>query len=355
MLTALHKKAGHMLGYPINCSSRCADAITPYLDIVVNNLGDPYGSSNYSVNSFAEERAIVFHLAKLFHLAPAAAWGYVTASGSEGNWRGLSLGLRRFAQARVYCSDKAHYSVFNACEMMRLSPVVIPSLLNHSIDADCLGRMLDNKRPAVICLTAGTTMSGAIDDIARVCKLVADAEVDHYIHIDAALSGFILPFLQNAPAFDFALPIDSISVSGHKMLGCPFACGVFISRRKHRPVRPVEYIGANNATLFGSRNGLAPLAIWHNLKNLDLPKIVGQCITVSQLLLSQLDSIGWSSWRNEHSNTVMLARPANWLIEKWQLAIEGEWAHVITMPRVGETQLAEFVADLKREKDGDPR
>ena len=40
-------------------------------------------------------------------------------------------------------------------------------------------------------------------------------------------------FVDFAPEISFRKPIDSIAVSGHKMLGCPMPCGVALTRREH--------------------------------------------------------------------------------------------------------------------------
>ena len=58
-----------------------------------------------------------------------------------------------------------------------------------------------------------------------------------YIHCDGALAGMLLPFhyQTNTRSHEYHISfkhgIDSISVSGHKMLGCPMPCGVVITRK----------------------------------------------------------------------------------------------------------------------------
>ncbi|CAI6002595.1 unnamed protein product [Closterium sp. NIES-65] len=47
-----------------------------------------------------------------------------------------------------------------------------------------------------------------------------------YIHCDGALFGLMLPFVKKAPRVTFKKPIGSVSVSGHKFAGCPMPCGV---------------------------------------------------------------------------------------------------------------------------------
>ena len=63
-----------------------------------------------------------------------------------------------------------------------------------------------------------------------------------------------------APKVTFKKPIGSVTVSGHKFVGCPMPCGVQITRLEHINAlsRDVEYLASRDATIMGSRNGHAP-------------------------------------------------------------------------------------------------
>jgi len=67
----------------------------------------------------------------------------------------------------------------------------------------------------------------------------------------------------------FQKPIGSVSVSGHKFIGCPVPCGVAITRREHVNVlsTDIEYLSSRDATIMGSRNGHAPIFLWYTLNN----------------------------------------------------------------------------------------
>jgi histidine decarboxylase len=72
-----------------------------------------------------------------------------------------------------------------------------------------------------------------------------------------------------APKVSFKKPIGSVSVSGHKFMGCPMPCGVQITRMKHINMlsRNVEYLASRDATIMGSRNGHAPIFLWYTLNH----------------------------------------------------------------------------------------
>ena len=44
----------------------------------------------------------------------------------------------------------------------------------------------------------------------------------------------ILPFVDDPPPWNFAAGIDSIAISGHKMIGSPLPCGVALARKALR-------------------------------------------------------------------------------------------------------------------------
>ena len=106
-------------------------------------------------------------------------------------------------------------------------------------------------------------MKGAVDDIGIIQHKLAEAGIprqDYYLHADAALSGMILPFVDAPQPYSFADGIDSISVSGHKMIGSPMPCGIVLAKRSNvsRISVEIDYISAKDQTISGSRNGHTP-------------------------------------------------------------------------------------------------
>ncbi|MBE0365567.1 histidine decarboxylase [Pseudoalteromonas ulvae UL12] len=160
------------------------------------------------------------------------------------------------------------------------------------------------EHPILIVLNYGTTFKGAYDDIPGVYKALKgifikyglvnrevcfgdnQGEVDirqgYWIHVDGALGASFMPFINMAmksgalnqenfaefgakfPEFDFNLPyISSIVTSGHKFLGAPTPCGIYMSKQKYlATMNNPQYTGAADSTLAGSRNGFAALTLW---------------------------------------------------------------------------------------------
>lgn len=101
------KQKEHFLGYQANQALDFTGDLKEYLDFHINNIGDPFVSGNFTVNSKWIERAVLDYYAKLWHAKtphdprdPESYWGYVLSMGStEGNLYGLW-------SARDYLSGK---------------------------------------------------------------------------------------------------------------------------------------------------------------------------------------------------------------------------------------------------------
>lgn len=193
--------------------------------------------------------------------------------------------------------------------------------------------------PAICIFNVGTTMTGAIDDLEEARKL-KQVHPNCYIHIDAALSGMILPFVSDWNVADFA---DSICISGHKMPGVPIPCSVLLLKNFPEGDE-VEYLNSDNITIEGSRSGLAVLGLRAAIE-CDWKSIVSECLEKAAELERRLASIG--AWRNEHSITVVFDEPPLELQEKWSLPVHNGMSHAICMPHVTEEMINEFVFDME--------
>jgi histidine decarboxylase len=69
------------------------------------------------------------------------------------------------------------------------------------------------------------------------------------------------------------------------------------------------------------------------------------------VLQSKLEEQGLEVMLNDLSNTVVFERPASEdLIIKWQLACEGNHAHVVVMSHVTESKIEAFVSELAKSR-----
>jgi histidine decarboxylase len=71
------------------------------------------------------------------------------------------------------------------------------------------------------------------------------------------------------------------------------------------------------------------------------------CLLNAAYLQQRLLDIGWPAWRNENSNIVYFKKPPAKICQKWQLALAGDFAHILVMQQVTKVKIEEFVGSLK--------
>lgn len=353
LLEATKANTAKFLGYPVSKDFDYTELL-PFLQYPLNNLGDPFVDSTYAVDSREMEKEVVRFFAELFRAPAGDWWGYVTNGGSEGNLYGLYLARELYPKAMVYYSEATHYSVHKNLHLLGMPGIVIRAGANGEMDYDDLSDTIRMNRhmPAIILANIGTTMTEARDDVKRIRGILkALAVKQSYIHADGALSGSYSAFLEPRPAFDFADGIDSIAISGHKFIGSPIPCGVVVARKSHRDriARSIAYIGSVDTTITGSRNGHSPLFLWYAIRKLGHEGLKARALhslDTAAYAEQRLKEIGVAAWRNPDAITVVFPEPDASIRNKWQLASENGYSHIICMPNVSRRQIDELVAEM---------
>jgi len=338
-------------GYPCNLDYDYS-SLFRFLSFSINNVGDPFAGSNYKVNTHAFEREVIAFFAGL--LKGQDCRGYITSGGTEGNLFGLNLALKRFPNAVLYFSARTHYSIIKIAKLIRVEYREIPVQDHGEIDYDRLVEQLKHHadRPAIINVNIGTTMTGAIDNLDRIHEALLQANIsDYHLHADAALSGMVLPFLDNPPPFNFEDGIDSIAISGHKFIGSPLPCGIALTRTPYieESIPNIAYVRILDSTITGSRNGFTPLILWHAIQQqgkTGFSEQVKRCLDNAQYAVKKFNDAGVSAWKNDHSITVVIPRPSEAMIQHWQLATHGHMAHIVVMPHFSKPFIDEVVESL---------
>ena len=130
-------------------------------------------------------------------------WGYITNCGTEGNLHGILLGRENLPTGILYASRESHYSVKKAARMYRMEIVLVNTLPTGEIDLnhlkECLIEGKNKNQPAILNINCGTTVRGAVDDLDGAISILAEtgySQDEYYIHVDGALFGMMLPFIQ---------------------------------------------------------------------------------------------------------------------------------------------------------------
>jgi len=333
----------HHFGYPYNLDFDFSNS-AELLSFFINNLGDPFVQSNYKSDSRQYEHGLISYFRKLWCFDEA--WGYITSSGTEGNlaailYAKISLG----SDIAIYYSRDTHYSVPKAALAYGIRAVEIDSDMSGEINyQDLLLKMsLSSESKAIIISNISTTFKGAFDspkNIIDTAELAGYNRSDIYVHGDGALGGMILPFIPNVELnkkIKGSSYYDSISVSGHKMPGCPIPCGVILVKQLHidRFSKDIEYLGSKDTTLNGSRSGLAACLLHQSINRLSFEgweNTIDKCLELTLRFKEILLENGISADSNIYSNIVVFPKPNNILIDRWQLSCVGDLAHVVIMP-----------------------
>ncbi|MDR3623972.1 MAG: histidine decarboxylase [Chlamydiales bacterium] len=375
-LTRLHaftqdstKYVKTFITYPVNFAFNLREFFNWWVNsvearVMFNDVGNWEEDVYCHLNAHAFEREVIHYFEHLYKFKPNSAWGYVTGSGTQGNEQGLFMGreiLRKFGKPILYVSDNAHYSILNVGKILDLECCTIKTDPSGEMDYEDLKEKLNSDRPALFSVCLGTTFKGAIDDIEEIKRVVDAAYVKHvYYHVDAALFGGFLPFLQDpkAPEINFEkYPFDSIAVSGHKFFGSPVPLGVFLIRRElmeSMEQEYIQYLNSHNMTIACSRSSLNTLIFWWTLTTVHFDTFQEEAIKILEnaiYLYNALKAVNYPVYLNPYSNTVFFKEPIQAVKEKWSLASVncphyGRLSHVVVMQHGIKEHLDEFVHDI---------
>jgi histidine decarboxylase len=357
-LIEISEKIQLMSGYPCNHDYDYSD-LYPFLQYSINNLGDPWQSSNYNANTFEFEQEVISQFAQWMHAPEDNYWGYVTTGGTEGNLYALYLARELYPNGIVYYSEATHYSVTKIIHVLGMKSIMIRAQDNGEIDYTDLRETLrlNRDKTPIIFANIGTTMTQAVDNLPEIQSMLREFAIsDYYLHSDAAFSGAYYPFLDTSPPFDFGAGTHSISVSGHKFIGSPIPCGIVLALKHNvaRIGRRIEYVGAMDTTILGSRNAFTPLVLWYGIKRhgeTGLRQLAQHCQEMAIYCEEKLKSIGVQAWRNPHGLTVIFPRPSGHIIRKWCLAPDKDIAHIITTGEFTKTHIDALVDDIAKDKE----
>jgi histidine decarboxylase len=317
---------------------------------------------------------------------------------------GIVLGLQTF-----YEIGSHQYPYDNPLAPGQPWPKEVPSQAGGagpgSIDIPALVKLVEffaaKGYPILICFNYGTTFKGAYDDVAaagtalmpvfkrygldqrKVCYdpndcTRFDLRSGFWFHVDGALGAAYMPFIemayqqgkisQRGPNFDFRLPfVHSIAMSGHKWIGTPSPCGIYMTKTKYqlRPPDDPEYIGAPDTTFAGSRNGLSAMFLWDYLAKNSHARQMERALSTEKIAdyayqqLKQLEErLGADLWveRTALSLTIRFKQANPDLIFKYSLSSESlyvkgerrEYNHIFSMAHVTTALIDRLIGDLSQ-------
>lgn len=242
------------------------------------NLGDP--AHFPGARSLEED-----YLNQLLDLtdAPSTGKGLFLSGGTEANVVAVSAAVAAWrakhpdapvGSANIIVGETGHFSFEKAAKLAGITLRKAPVDDQMRVRPERLGSMIDEGTCLIVGI-AGNTEFGAIDPIAELSHEAVRHGVP--LHVDAALGGFILPFLpaggRDVVAWDFHLPgVTSITMDPHKMGASTIPGGVLLVRDGawlEAAAVDTPYVTTDSqASILGTRPGAGAAAAWAVAKHL---------------------------------------------------------------------------------------
>ena len=177
---------------------------------------------------------------------PETGGGTFVTGGSNGNLLAMLIARNKFLDLGnkiedlcVFYSDKSHYSLDTAAMIVGIPKnniIKVPTGADHRINADVLDQKMKEvaqhgKVPFFVSATAGTTVAGKFDPIFEIAHKVKKYK-DCWLHVDGAHGGCILLSRQHKHLLKGIELADSMVWDGHKVLGAPLICSMFLLKEK---------------------------------------------------------------------------------------------------------------------------
>ncbi len=176
--------------------------------------------------------------------------GTFTSGGNEANFTGLALAVAHHfpqtveegvaaigAPPVLYTSSEAHHSIDKSVGLLGLGRKALrriavterlqldPQKLEAAIDAD----LAAGRKPFCVVATAGTTNSGAVDDLIALADIAQRHNL--WLHLDGAYGASAIFSDKHRDAVRGVERCDSVILDPHKWLAMPFATGVILTSR----------------------------------------------------------------------------------------------------------------------------
>ncbi len=258
------------------------------------NLGDP----EHFPETSRMELEVLEDIQGFLH-APQGAGSRFLTGGTEANLFALFVARQATGKRHVVVPEHAHFSFQKAALLLGMELTWVPSTPDYRADVSAMAAAVRNDTALVVGV-AGTTELGLVDPIAELAEMCRKKEVR--FHVDAAFGGYVLPFLANAPKFDFELPgVWSISLDPHKMGRSVIPAGCLVLRDgsdwNHVAVETPYVSTAKQSQLLGTRPGAAVAATWavhRTLGRNGYSQQVDACMAVRDHLVRRLEATGHS-------------------------------------------------------------
>ena len=175
---------------------------------------------------------------------PAESAGVLVSGGSAANLAAMACAREALVGAMsgelvAYVSEQGHSSLARAARVLGFGPQqvrVLPvddefRMRTDALEAAITADLAAGRRPLVALAVAGTTNTGAVDDLAQLARVCGRYGV--WLHVDGAYGAFAALTERGREALTGLELADSVTLDPHKWLYQPIECGALLVRRGH--------------------------------------------------------------------------------------------------------------------------
>ncbi|MDP9193994.1 MAG: aminotransferase class V-fold PLP-dependent enzyme [Acidobacteriota bacterium] len=172
---------------------------------------------------------------------PSTSGGVLTSGGSLANFTAVVTARRAmlpddFLRGTMYCSNQIHHSFQKAASLAgfpiaNIRELPVDEKFRIRIDAlqDAIARdRAEGWTPFLIAGSAGTTPTGAVDDLAAMARIAREERV--WFHVDGAYGALFMLTERGRVALRGIEEADSVILDPHKTLFLPFGTGAVLVR-----------------------------------------------------------------------------------------------------------------------------
>ena len=239
-----HVPSAHYYGL-MNCTPTYTAVLA---EALVAALNPQLASPAHSQMASAIERQTLRWIGSRVGWSGGPFDGTFTSGGNEANFTGLALALaHHFPQAIeegvaaigatpvLYTSSEAHHSIDKSVGLLGLGRRALRRIAvtdRLQLDPQKLGAAITEDlaaghRPFCVVATAGTTNSGAVDDLIALAHIARRHTL--WLHLDGAYGAAAIFSDRHRDAVRGIERCDSVTLDPHKWLAMPFAAGVILT------------------------------------------------------------------------------------------------------------------------------
>ncbi|HEY2321483.1 MAG TPA: aminotransferase class V-fold PLP-dependent enzyme [Thermoanaerobaculia bacterium] len=172
---------------------------------------------------------------------PRGSGGVLTSGGSLANFTAIAtardeLARDDFAKCTLYCSDQVHHAFQKAAHLAGFPYANIREIATDAqfriridaLEAQIARDRADGWRPLIVAGSAGTTNTGAVDDLRELSRVAKSNGM--WFHVDGAYGAFFNLTARGNETLRGIELADSIILDPHKTLFLPFGTGAVLVR-----------------------------------------------------------------------------------------------------------------------------